>query len=650
MGAACSLGDPPTDVHPVHPTPLHSSHPSTSDPSPSSTSSLPTHLWTSIVVGEFTKPPPSSTPQPPPPLPIYDDTAPTLTVVQSMIKSGANYAIIRKATGQPDAASTGAAAGVPQRGGRRGQADVYVGMMDWRDLNALLVMVCKGQRMQGGQQAGQADAKPTPSAATAAAQNALRLAAEADERRNSTKAEEVAEVEVDDAEPAHPVVVAAALSPSPPALNRPVSSSANGVATPPRPVGRVLVPSSLGTASPTSAARVASRVVSPIQLTTTAAAPVVSVTTLSPASAERKRMTIAPNTYRIECTAPLSPSLAPSPPISFASPTSASSSSSSSSPSSPTPLTPYLHFLDMKRTPIGLISNLSQRNPLTVVNTACPLLGAAQLLTGVIGQAAAGDGGGGGGKQQVGLWRAKDKKGKGKEKGGKGGGMGGEGGGKGVPPPSRPELYRLAVLDKDGRFQGCLTQLQLAAWVRARMDKLGDRAEQSLQSLGLGRSRRVMTIGWRSPVFTALLLMHDRRLSALAIVNDGNGQLVGTISCSDIRHLFLAPDLMLTLSKPVSAFVSMLRQSTSYWHVNLQGEAGGVVSASPSVVVKQTMGLREAVDVLLTAKVRRAWVVNDTEQPIGMLTIGDIVKLALPQPATHQQQPQQHSSTPHRAS
>ena len=306
------------------------------------------------------------------------------------------------------------------------------------------------------------------------------------------------------------------------------------------------------------------------------------------------------------------------------------------SPTSASPLAPYLHFLDMKRAPVGLVTNLSQRNPMQVVNTACPLLGGAQLLTGLIGaNSAGGDEKRGKAKASSAVDRLWKKKAGGASAASEGAGAGAGG---------RSELYRLTVLDKDGAFVGCLTQLQLAAWVKARLEMLGALADESLVSLGLGRSQRVMTISWRSPVLTALLLMHDRRISALAIVNDSNGRLVGTISCSDVKFLFLAPDLLLTLQKPVSVFIAALRQSQSLWHVNVSAANAPATATSASVTVGPKSSLRAAVDVLLARNVRRAWVVNESEQPIGMVSVADVVKLALPRPAPH---PAPHSTHAH---
>ena len=123
-------------------------------------------LWTSVVVGELVKHHTVS---------LYDESMSVLAVVQGMMKSGANYAIIRQtpsaavtagpaASQQPSSAVTGgqarpiatgasnASSGPPRtfRTARR-QRDTYIGLFDWRDLNALLVAVCKLNRLHAGQ-------------------------------------------------------------------------------------------------------------------------------------------------------------------------------------------------------------------------------------------------------------------------------------------------------------------------------------------------------------------------------------------------------------------------------------------------------------------------------------------------------------------
>ena len=554
-------------------------------------------LWTSVVVGELVKNHTVS---------MYDENLSVLTVVHAMMKSGANYAIIRKtpaaavssapAAPQPSITASGGQSrstagtatnplGGAQRTFRaaRKQRDEYIGLFDWRDLNALLVAVCKTNRLHAQQ-------PNTPAGAAATATPQMKL------RQNNSMAS-LSEEDIDEEDDS----------------SRQQRGSIDSA-------------QSAGDAQPR-------------QLQVTVAA-VVGATTSSNRSSPA-----APNKRAIQLTAtdsphaqPASPNRASSStpatsipaPLSIASPsasatssslpsTSASSSSAfSASSSTDSPLAPYLHFLDMKRAPVQLISNLSTRNPMQIVNTACPLLGGAKLLVGLIGhnQATAE---GANGTQRIAsrLWDKKGARGAASDSG---------------ASDTKQELYRLTILNKDGVFVGCMTQLALCLFVKEKLDSIGALADESLHELGLGRTKRVLTISWKSPVLTALLLMHDKRLSALAIVNDGNGKLVGTISCSDVKYLFLAPELLLTLQRPVSVFVSALRQSSSHWHVNLTANSPPTAMSS-SVTVTPKHTLRSTVDVLLANKVRRAWVVNESEQPIGMVSISDIVKFALPNTA-----------------
>ena len=629
MGAVCSLEDHADDgqhqqsggklaPHPsVHPSHQHNPSASSTVAAPSSSFSpnkqyrdeLPRdvvmqRLWTSVVVGELVKNHTVS---------MYDENLSVLTVVQAMMKSGANYAIIRKTpaaaaaipslTGAPSAQQPSTATGgvqarptattVPstvsgaQRTFRsaRKQRDTYIGLFDWRDLNALLVAVCKTNRLHAQQ-------PNTPAGATVTATPQMKL------RQNSSMAS-LTEEDMDEDEAGRQQRAGSVDS-----ANTPQSQPRQLQVT-----ATALTPSAAARSSPGGSNKRA------IQLTATDP-PQAQPASPNRASASTPATSIPSIPTPLSIVSPSATAQAACPPC--ASTSSSSASSTSASSSTDTALSPFLHFLDMKRAPVQLVSNLSTRNPMQIVNTACPLLGGAKLLVGLIGhhQAAAE---GANGSQRIGgrLWDKKGTKGAATESG---------------SSDTKQELYRLTILNKDGVFVGCMTQLALCLFVKEKLGSIGALADESLHELGLGRTKRVLTISWKSPVLTALLLMHDKRLSALAIVNDGNGKLVGTISCSDVKYLFLAPELLLTLQRPVSVFVAALRQSSTHWHVNLTANSPPTaVSASVTVTPKHT--LRSTVDVLLNNKVRRAWVVNESEQPIGMVSISDIVKFALPSTA-----------------
>ena len=180
------------------------------------------------MVGELVKPKDRAHPQP---LPVHDDSASVVSVVQAMIKAGTNYAVVRKAVvGGAEGAGTIPGALTTRR---KRKAEVYLGLFDWRDLNALLVQVCKTNRLHGSTTAP-LNEKAAPSAATAAAQNALRLQQEGRlAGEEETKVEDVTEAET----PKRDHLGAWATTAG---VVRQTSFLPGGAAT--KPVGRPLVP------------------------------------------------------------------------------------------------------------------------------------------------------------------------------------------------------------------------------------------------------------------------------------------------------------------------------------------------------------------------------------------------------------------------
>jgi CBS domain-containing protein len=122
------------------------------------------------------------------------------------------------------------------------------------------------------------------------------------------------------------------------------------------------------------------------------------------------------------------------------------------------------------------------------------------------------------------------------------------------------------------------------------------------------------------------------------------GKLIGSISTTDVKYLFLGTEILLTLQRPVSVYVAAIRQSSTHWQINLQSSSLPSESRSVYHSVNQRATLNQALDVLLQKRIRRLWVINDSEHPIGVLSISDIIKAFLPNPATALNQP----TKPHR--
>jgi hypothetical protein len=167
----------------------------------------------------------------------------------------------------------------------------------------------------------------------------------------------------------------------------------------------------------------------------------------------------------------------------------------------------FLHFLDIKNTPVELVANLSNRNSFIHVNKSTPALGGAQLLVGSSGPI------------QTNSNEKKQKKSK--------------IGAQQAAANQRPELYRLAVFNKEKQYLGCFAQLDAVKFLKEKLhDILPEEPEQSLYELGLGQ-RRVLTIQSKAALITALTILHEKQLSSLAIVDgkSSSPHLQSSLSC-----------------------------------------------------------------------------------------------------------------------
>ena len=108
--------------------------------------------------------------------------------------------------------------------------------------------------------------------------------------------------------------------------------------------------------------------------------------------------------------------------------------------------------------------------------------------------------------------------------------------------------HRMAIFDADddddatpSRITAVISQLDIIRFLHRRADTLGGVQNASLARLGLaGESRQtrdaVVTAQWDRPAIECFKLMHDRRVSAVGVV-DQAGELVANLSASDLRRV-----------------------------------------------------------------------------------------------------------------
>jgi len=169
-------------------------------------------------------------------------------------------------------------------------------------------------------------------------------------------------------------------------------------------------------------------------------------------------------------------------------------------------------------------------------------------------------------------------------------------------------LHRVAVLDssEDGLVYGILTQSDVVSFITENLTKFDLKANEALRSpLNQLFRDHVETVNQKQTLLEALALLDLHRIQGLAVVDD-SFKLIGNISASDLRGT--DPDsLKNALWRPVLGLVK---------HNPVSCNAGS------------TLG--EVLRLIKTEKVRRVYVTNDTGHPVGMVSLGDIIRLARP--------------------
>jgi len=110
-----------------------------------------------------------------------------------------------------------------------------------------------------------------------------------------------------------------------------------------------------------------------------------------------------------------------------------------------------------------------------------------------------------------------------------------------------------------------------------------------------------------APIETAEQLLEANHVSGLPVV-DGNGALVGVISQTDLLRL-------------------AHRSISNILRTRPDGLRVGEVMTSPPLTVPMTASLVEAAYVMHEASVHRLVVLDDDEEPVGVLSASDYVTL-----------------------
>lgn len=192
-----------------------------------------------------------------------------------------------------------------------------------------------------------------------------------------------------------------------------------------------------------------------------------------------------------------------------------------------------------------------------------------------------------------------------------------------VPQLSEEGTLRYTEVETQKQY-ALLTQSDVVRYIANNRSKLpGSLMElfhKPLRDLGLvdmsAHGEATLTISKEELVIDALLKMFDEGVTALAVVEKPRGELVHNLSGSDLRGL--SPEMMkLLLQKRISveAFLKEVRHQSN--------------RPKHAISVTANNNLNDVIDKIVASKIHRVWVVDKDSKPIGIVSLTDIITVAL---------------------
>jgi len=172
-------------------------------------------------------------------------------------------------------------------------------------------------------------------------------------------------------------------------------------------------------------------------------------------------------------------------------------------------------------------------------------------------------------------------------------------------------VHRVPIVNVSNTIVGILSQFDVLEFLLSKMEEgnykdLNDLGKKNIQEIPY--TSKVVSVPITASLLTAFELMSANRLHGVAVVNE-KGVLAGNVSASDFKAI------------SQNNFYSMGVILQQYLTV-------------PPLVVWQTSTFFDALDIMSKNRVHRVYVVNDNMNPIGIITLTDVMFILVCQMST----------------
>lgn len=180
---------------------------------------------------------------------------------------------------------------------------------------------------------------------------------------------------------------------------------------------------------------------------------------------------------------------------------------------------------------------------------------------------------------------------------------------------SNTSAHRVAITNEQIDIVGLITQSRIIRFFFDHKDVFQDNLSKTVEQVWGSKSEKgVLSIHHNNFVIDALKLMRDHKVSGLPII-DEHGKLVGNISAGDLKHLDATVE---GLREDLSAQIRSFKNITSTPSVQLPH--------FDPISVKKEDTLLKIVELCLSKKIHRVFVVDSEMKPTHVISLGDVIK------------------------
>lgn len=178
-------------------------------------------------------------------------------------------------------------------------------------------------------------------------------------------------------------------------------------------------------------------------------------------------------------------------------------------------------------------------------------------------------------------------------------------------------VHRVNVVNGEGRVAGILSQSDVVRFLLGKRAVFEGVMGARLETLGLGQCA-VLSVSSESPVLDALQLMSANFISSVAVVDAVEGQLIGSISMTDIRFVFQHGRYH-RLWMSCGQFLTLALSQKGFEHAG--NDQFPFFDAHPTSTMAHVLGK------IVATKVHRIWVTEPHSQKlVGVVSLTDIIR------------------------